>query len=75
MTTYTRRIGSWLFSEVSTMKRLLAILLLGVASLATAALAEGQATVSYNYNAVPSPAAAATMLIGIVGGLRRRRNA
>lgn len=37
--------------------------------------AEGQASVSYNYNAVPSPAAAATMFIGIVGGLRRRRNA
>jgi len=36
-------------------------------------IGEGQAQVSYNYTNVPSPAAAATMLIGVVGGLVRRR--
>jgi len=35
--------------------------------------AAGQAAVVYTYRSVPSPAAAATMLIGVVGGLARRR--
>jgi len=35
--------------------------------------AEAQASVTYDYKSVPSPAAAATMLIGVVGGIARRR--
>ena len=36
-------------------------------------IGEAQAQVDYNYRTVPSPAAAATMLIGVVGGFVRRR--